>query len=132
MTMSSKESTGFVPAIRLISNPDGSCAFEKGKMPTLTHIGINVFWVSNQTEEWEKNTHAAPRKQYVVTIKGKVRFKVTDGSTFVIEPGIILLAEDTEGAGHSWDLTEGNEWIRLYIPMGEDADDFFISDDGIY
>ncbi|MCS4303226.1 hypothetical protein [Chryseobacterium sp. BIGb0232] len=118
-------SPGFVPAIRLVSNIDGSCSFEEGTMPTLAHINAGVFWISNQTEEWEKKTHVAPRKQYVVTIKGTVRFKVTDGSTFVIEPGIILLAEDIEGEGHSWDMIDSEEWTRLYIPMAENSDDFF-------
>lgn len=127
-----KIATGFVSAIRLMSNLDGSCTFEKGKIPTLAHIGVNVFWVSNQTEEWEKNIHVAPRKQYVITIQGTVRFKVTGGSTFVIEPGIILLAEDTEGEGHSWDIVNGTEWVRLYIPMVDNADDLFIPDDGMF
>jgi len=121
-------STGFIPAIRLINNPDGSCTFEKGKMPTLKHINAKGFWISNETEEWEKNDHPAPRRQYVVTIKGNVRFKVTDGSTFIIEPGIILLAEDLKGAGHSWDMVKGKKWERLYIPIVENEDDFFIPD----
>ncbi|WP_068940668.1 MULTISPECIES: cupin domain-containing protein [Chryseobacterium] len=125
MNVSPEVSPEFVPAIRLISKLDRSCTFEAGTIPTLAHIHANVFWISNRTEEWEKDTHVAPRKQYVVTIKGVVRFKVTDGSTFIIEPGIILLAEDVEGDGHSWDIIEGKEWIRLYIPMAENADDFF-------
>ncbi|AZA81578.1 hypothetical protein C1637_03125 [Chryseobacterium lactis] len=127
-----KVSTGFVPAVRLMSNLDGSCTFERGKIPTLSHIDVNVFWISSQTEEWEKNIHVAPRKQYVITIKGTVRFKVTDGSTFVIEPGTILLAEDTEGEGHSWDMTDDEEWVRLYIPMAENAYNLFIPDDGMF
>lgn len=121
-------SMGFIPAIRLINNPDDSCTFEKGKMPTLKHIKATVFWMSNETEEWEKNGHPAPRRQYVVTIKGNVRFKVTDGSTFIIEPGIILLAEDLKGAGHSWDMVNGQKWERLYIPIVENESDLFIPD----
>ncbi|MFC3754676.1 hypothetical protein ACFONJ_01645 [Chryseobacterium tructae] len=123
--ISPKISPEFVPAIRLMSNQDGSCTFEEGKIPALTHINANVFWISNQTEEWEKNTHIAPRRQYVVTIKGTVRFKVTDGSTLLIEPGVILLAEDIEGEGHSWDMIDCEEWTRLYIPMTENSEDWF-------
>lgn len=121
-------STGFVSAIRLINNPDGLCTFEKGKMTTLKHINAKGFWISNETEEWEKNDHPAPRRQYVVTIKGNIRFKVTDGTTFIIKPGIILLAEDLKGAGHSWDMVKGKKWERLYIPIVENEDDFFIPD----
>ena len=120
--------TGFMPAIRLINNPDGSCTFEKGKIPTLTRINATIFWMSNETEEWEKNTHPAPRRQYVITIKGNIRFKVTDGTPFMIKPGIVLLAEDIKGSGHSWDLVRSKEWVRLYIPISEGEDDLFILD----
>ncbi|PZU83700.1 MAG: hypothetical protein DI529_12270 [Chryseobacterium sp.] len=117
-----------MPAIRLISNPDGTSSFEKGTIPTLKHMNTTTFWVNNKTEEWEKNTHKAPRRQYVITLKGKIKFKVSDGSTFIIEPGTILLAEDTTGVGHSWDMVKSKEWERLYVPITENADDFFVAD----
>ncbi|MDN3695330.1 hypothetical protein QWZ06_25395 [Chryseobacterium tructae] len=41
--ISPKISPEFVPAIRLMSNQDGSCTFEEGKIPALTHINANVF-----------------------------------------------------------------------------------------
>ncbi|MFC4381371.1 MULTISPECIES: hypothetical protein [Chryseobacterium] len=128
VSVTAETSTEFIPAIRLINNPDGSCTFEKGKIPTLKHMNTTTFWMSNKTEEWEKNAHPAPRRQYVITIKGNIRFKVTDGSTFMIKPGVVLLAEDLKGTGHSWDMVKSKEWERLYIPISENADDFFIRD----
>ncbi|MBV8326885.1 MAG: hypothetical protein JO178_11370 [Chryseobacterium sp.] len=128
VSVTPEESTAFIPAIRLINNPDGSCSFEKGKIPTLKHMNTTTFWMSNKTEEWEKNAHPAPRRQYVITIKGNIRFKVTDGSTFIIKPGVVLLAEDLKGTGHSWDMVKSKEWERLYIPISENADDFFVPD----
>ncbi|HCA08608.1 hypothetical protein [Chryseobacterium sp.] len=123
-----KSTSDSVPAIRLLNNPDGTSTFEIGKIPTLKQMNTKTFWISTTTEEWEKEVHTAPRKQYVVTLKGKIRFKVSNGSTFHIEPGIILLAEDVEGEGHSWEIEEGEQWERLYIPMADNADDFFIQD----
>jgi len=123
-----EEEEGFLPAYRLINNPDGTCAFEKGKIPTLKHMNTTTFWASNKTEEWEKNAHPAPRKQYVVTLKGNIRFKVSDGSTFLIKPGVVLLAEDLKGTGHSWEMEKSDKWERLYIPIAENGDDFFIPD----
>jgi len=120
--------TDFIEAVRLKSNSDGSSTFEKGKLPSLQAISVSSFWISRQTEDWEKNTHPAPRRQYVITLKGKVRFKVSDGSTFLLEPGIILLAEDTEGVGHSWEIEEGEKWERIYIPMDENSENLFVSD----
>ncbi|UZJ66091.1 hypothetical protein OKW96_08415 [Sphingobacterium sp. KU25419] len=49
-----EESEGKMPAIRLINNPDGTCSFEKGYIPTLKHASTTTFWSSNKTEDWEK------------------------------------------------------------------------------
>lgn len=122
------EEAGSIIAYRLINNPDGSCSFEKGSIPSLKHMNTASCWYSNKTEEWEKNAHPAPRRQYVITVKGKIKFKVSDGSTFVIEPGVVLLAEDLKGKGHSWDMVDTNVWERLYIPITENADDLFVAD----
>jgi len=121
-----EEKEGRMPAVRLINNPDGTCGFEKGFIPTLKHANITTFWASNKTEDWEKNAHPAPRRQYVVTLKGKIRFKVSNGSTFDIEPGVILLAEDLKGTGHSWEMVNTKTWERLYIPLADGADDMFV------
>ena len=123
-----EDNSEFISAIRLLNNSNGSSIFETGKIPVLKPMNTNAFWISNKTEEWEKSKHPAPRRQYVVTLKGKIRFKVSDCSTFLIEPGIILLAEDVEGEGHSWEMEEGEKWERLYIPIIDDEESFFIAD----
>ncbi|MCY0975924.1 hypothetical protein PGH12_13445 [Chryseobacterium wangxinyae] len=123
-----ENNSDFIAAIRLTTNDEGSCIFEKGKIPTLSSIKVSSFWISKHTEDWEKNIHPAPRRQYVVTLKGKIRFKVSDGSTFLIEPGVILLAEDTEGVGHSWEMEDEVAWERLYIPMNDTSENLFIPD----
>ena len=123
-----EQNSEFIEAIRLINGPDGSSFFETGKIPVLKPINTTSFWISNKTEEWEKDEHPAPRKQFVVTLKGIIRFKVSDGSTFIIEPGIILLAEDVEGKGHSWEIEEGEKWERIYIPVADNGESLFIPD----
>ncbi|MCC9064780.1 hypothetical protein [Flavobacterium piscisymbiosum] len=122
------EEAADIPAYRLINKADGSSSFEKGSIPSLKHMNTASFWYSNKTEEWEKNAHTAPRKQYVITVKGKIKFKVSDGSTFIIEPGVVLLAEDLKGKGHSWDMVDSDVWERLYIPITENSDDLFKPD----
>ncbi|ANS41635.1 hypothetical protein [Serratia inhibens] len=121
------EDNGRLPAYRLINTPDNRAAFIKGSVPGLKKIPVQSFWFSNTIEEWQKGVHPAPRKQYVVTLKGTLRFKVSDGSTFMIAPGTVLLAEDTEGEGHSWEMVDGDEWIRAYIPVSG-TDNGFIAD----
>ncbi|EDM38056.1 hypothetical protein PBAL39_00537 [Pedobacter sp. BAL39] len=120
----------YIRAYRLINTPDGGCTFEPGKLPTKMPMETGNFWIQNEIDEYEKISHPAPRNQYVVTLKGTLRFKVTDGTTFIIEPGIILIAEDTIGKGHSWELIEGETWERLYIPLAMNASDNFIPEKG--
>ncbi|WCM93565.1 hypothetical protein M5C99_02170 [Acidovorax sp. NCPPB 2350] len=107
-----------IPAIKLYNTPDNQAAFVRGTIPALSKIPSREFWLSNSVEAWQQGVHPAPRRQYVVTMKGELEFKVSDGSTFRLAPGTVLLAEDTEGAGHSWKmLSADNEWVRMYIPM---------------
>lgn len=42
----------------------------------------------------------APRRQWVVVLRGTVEVVVTDGSRRMFGPGDLLRAEDTDGAGH--------------------------------
>ncbi len=115
-----------IPVVKLINTADNHSAFIRGSIPSLAKISSENLYFSNTFEEWQKGVHPAPKKQYVVTMKGKLKFKVSDGSTFIIEPGTVLLADDTQGEGHSWDIVEGNEWVRVYIPVGDN--DRFVAD----
>jgi quercetin dioxygenase-like cupin family protein len=112
-------------AIRLFNLADGACTFERGTLALAQHININYFFAQTEVETYEMIPHPAPRRQFVVTLKGKLRFRVSNGETFMLEPGIILIAEDTLGPGHSWEIVEGEEWQRLYLPMEKDSDSYF-------
>ncbi|MBC6109852.1 hypothetical protein ACFOG5_08260 [Pedobacter fastidiosus] len=118
----------YLKAIRLINIEDGKCDFEIGKIPVRQHINVNYFFAQTEVDAYEKVPHPAPRRQYVITLKGKLRFKVSNGNTFIIEPGTILIANDTMGSGHTWEILDGDEWERLYIPLETDADDYFVLD----
>ncbi|MEH2920343.1 hypothetical protein ACFFL1_01445 [Samsonia erythrinae] len=116
-----------IPAIKLINTADHHAAFVVGSVPALEKITAQKFWLSNSTEAWEMNTHPAPRKQYVITLQGTLKFRVSDGSTFLLSPGTILIADDTKSEGHSWEMVKGDKWVRVYIPVVGD-DDHFIPD----
>lgn len=115
-----------IPAVKLINTADNHSVFILGSIPSLASLSSENLYFSSIFEEWQKGCHPAPKKQYVVTMKGKLKFKVSDGSTFIIEPGIVLLADDIGSEGHSWDIIEGNEWVRVYIPVGDV--DHFVAD----
>ncbi|MFF5379938.1 hypothetical protein [Pedobacter suwonensis] len=118
----------YLKAIRLINIEGDKCAFEIGKIPIRQHINANYFFAQTDVSSLERIPHPAPRRQYVITLKGKLRFTVSNGEIFIIEPGIILIANDIAGEGHTWEVVDGNEWERIYIPLEEGSDDYFVVD----
>ena len=119
----------FTPAIKLLNiNDNNDCGFQYGKLPNNTIFETPGIWLQKHTKEFENRLHPAPAVQYVITIKGKLRFTVTDGSQFIIEPGIIIVATDTKGKGHSWEMLEGETWERVYIPLPDGIEKHFIAD----
>lgn len=109
-----------------MNTPDGKCTFEHGHMANTVFIEAKGFFAQTYIEEYQKIAHPAPRRQYVVTLGGTLRFTVSNGDTFTISPGTLLVAEDTEGEGHTWELIEGDRWERIYIVLADGADDHFI------
>lgn len=63
--------------------------------------------------------HAAPRRQLVVTLAGRLDFVTRDGERFSLDPGIVLLAEDTVGAGHRWTSRGAQGWQRVYVHLDD-------------
>jgi len=115
-------------AIRLLNDDNGNSYFEKGTLPEYFKIEVEYFNIQTQIESYQQHQHTAPRYQFVVTLKGKLEFTTSDGNSFIIEPGIILIAKDTEGDGHSWKIIEGKNWERIYIVPNQDALDHFVND----
>jgi quercetin dioxygenase-like cupin family protein len=115
-------------AIRLLNDVHGNSYFEKGTLPEYHKIAVDYFNIQTKVEPYQQIQHTAPRYQFVVTIKGKLKFTTSEGESFIIEPGIILIAKDTEGEGHSWELIEGEVWERIYIVPTQNDLDYFIED----
>lgn len=113
-----------------MNTPDGKCTFQYGSVANTVFIESTGFFAQTYIEEYQKVAHPAPRRQYVVTMSGKLRFTVTNGDTFILEPGVLLLAEDTEGDGHTWQLIEGERWERIYLVLAEGAESHFIPEEG--
>ena len=65
--------------------------------------------------------HDAPVRQFVITLSGTLDFETRNGEHFIINPGDILLAEDTTGGGHSWKLVDEQPWRRAYVILGPET-----------
>ena len=50
--------------------------------------------------DYDLDFHNAPRRQFVINLEGSVEIVIGDGSSRILGPGEILLAEDTTGRGH--------------------------------
>lgn len=66
--------------------------------------------------------HPAPSRQFVITLRGTLEFQTREGKRFRINPGDILIAEDTAGSGHSWRLVDDEPWCRAYVILAPGAD----------
>jgi Cupin domain len=65
--------------------------------------------------------HTAPRRQFVITLAGVAEIETGDGSTLRLEPGDILLADDTTGHGHiSRDIKGPRR--SIFVPIPDDLD----------
>ncbi len=115
-------------AYRIQNDSLGNSYFEVGTLPEYFSIASERFVIETKIQEYQKYQHPAPRFQYVVTLKGKLRFTTSDRKQFILEPGIILVAKDIHGEGHSWEIIEGEEWHRIYIIPNQNAEDAFVVD----
>ena len=65
--------------------------------------------------------HNAPRRQFAITISGVGEIECGDGSRRRIEPGDILIADDTTGQGHISRELQGPRHI-IFMLLPEDFD----------
>ena len=57
----------------------------------------------------------------MITLSGTLDFQTRGGQHFILKPGEILLAEDTAGGGHTWQLVDDEPWRRVYVVLGPGA-----------
>ena len=103
---------------------EGFIALESGIHGDLLSSKMPVKTVSFQetatggTLDW----HTAPVRQLVITLSGTLDFETRAKQHFILKPGIVLLAEDTMGGGHSWRLIDAEPWRRIYVVLAPGAD----------
>jgi hypothetical protein len=65
------------------------------------------------TEDW----HPAPRRQFMICLRGIVEVTASDGEKRRITPGQFLLVEDTTGKGHITHAAGAEDHVALAIPV---------------
>jgi quercetin dioxygenase-like cupin family protein len=115
-----------ITLIRLFTGDDGQSHFSLGEIAWRIEAGVNALSVSEpaQSISFEETAagssldwHNAPHRQYVVTLSGRLEFETRKGEKQLVQPGDVLLAEDTTGGGHRWRLIDDQPWRRVYVHL---------------
>jgi hypothetical protein len=66
---------------------------------------------------FDSDPHPAPRKQWVVMLRGAIEVEVSDGTRRRFGPGELVLVTDTTGSGHIT-VTVGDPPVEaLWVPQ---------------
>ena len=112
--------------VRVYTGDDGRSHFEDVEIPladtrpigrTSELIGGPGVMFREVGGDYDLDFHNAPRRQFVVNLTGSVDIGVGDGTVRRLGPGDILLAEDTEGEGHTSRAVDGKPRKCLFIPI---------------
>lgn len=125
-----------IRCVRIWTGDDGNSYFEEGHidMPKgergdalsgLSEVVSISFRETNARGAFE--WHDAPARQFVITLAGTLDFQTREGKHFTLRPGDVLLAEDTTGSGHSWQLVDDRPWQRAYVILAPGAEVPFVS-----
>lgn len=112
--------------VRVFTGPDGQSHFEDvsiGLEPAGAMGTISQLWPGQGVQfrevpgDYQLDFHTAPRRQLVVNLTGSVEIEVGDGTTKLMGPGSILLAEDTTGQGHISRNVDGEPRRCLFVHL---------------
>jgi quercetin dioxygenase-like cupin family protein len=112
--------------IRLFTGDDDQSHFSVGEIEWKETEALNAISQREQAQtiSFEETAagarldwHNAPHRQYVISLSGRLEFESRTGARQVVEPGDILLAEDTSGGGHRWRLVDDQPWRRVYVAL---------------
>ena len=116
--------------VRVYTGDDGESHFEDVDIEVTSEGGIGRLsaliegpgvMFREVDGDYDLDFHTAPRRQFVVNLRGAVDITVGSGETRRLESGDILLAEDTTGHGHKSRAVEGQPRSCLFIPINTDA-----------
>ncbi|MDN5309547.1 MAG: hypothetical protein PWP14_941 [Methanolobus sp.] len=69
---------------------------------------------------WVGELHPAPTRQFLALMSGTVEMETTDGTIRRLEPGGLVLLEDTSGKGHVTRNTGGGFCTFFVVPVPSD------------
>jgi hypothetical protein len=113
---------------RIFTGPDGQTHTEElearlsgaGSGSELSEmIKVTGLQFRRTTPNYFVDWHTAPQRQYVITLSGRGEVELQGGKKIPLEPGHILLAEDTTGKGHISRGVGTEDRISLFVPLAQ-------------
>ena len=98
-------------SLALHSSPDGR-PLSNTDQQDATNTGF-VRITSGAALDW----HPAPRKQFVMVLKGVMEVEVGDGETRRFEAGNVLLVTDTAGRGHKTGVVGEEDVVLVWVQV---------------
>jgi uncharacterized cupin superfamily protein len=114
--------------LRLYTGDDGESHFEDveidlqagqfaGRYSDPVRVKTVIF---RETDgDYDLDYHTAPRRQFVINLRGSVELETGLGEKRQLGPGDILLAEDTTGRGHRSRAVNAETRESLFIPLAD-------------
>ena len=65
--------------------------------------------------------HTATRRQMILTISGENEVEADDGQKLTVRPGVVLVVEDVDGAGHLTRTLPLRDWLGVFIPLDDET-----------
>jgi len=115
-----------IKLIRLFTGDDGQSHYSVGEIEWNKTEAPNAISLGEpaETVTFEETAagasldwHNVPHRLYVITLSVRPEFETRTGARQVLEPGDILLAEDTSAGGHRWRLVDHHPWRRVDVTV---------------
>jgi quercetin dioxygenase-like cupin family protein len=108
-------------AYKLYTGPDGHSHFTEGTISANVLTEAVAVQFKETAAKSSYDWHTAPTTQYVITLSGTLEFVMTSGKSFIVKPGDVVIAMDTTGSGHKWQLIDDQPWKRIYVLFKDDS-----------
>lgn len=116
--------------IHLYTGPDGRSHFRDLALAVTEDRGGLLFELGDAVQGaeirdlpagWTNDFHTAPRRQLVLQLLGSGEINCGDGTSRIVGPGDLLLADDVTGEGH-WSREIEGPRRQLIIAIDESLD----------
>ena len=118
-----------VSVIRLFTGSDGETHAEqitdtiltsdpaRGGLEVSEPIKVTSLQFARTSPGWVRDWHAGERHQYIITLSGKGEIEVSRGRKIALDPGTVILEEDSTGKGHISRTTGTEDRIALNVQL---------------